>query len=170
MHQRIKLAREEAGLSQKEVAEKINVDTSQYSKIERGLIKPTIEQIMRLCPTLNITYRWLIEGVGAKNFNKLNDYLSSRVIEKYGKPLEEFDKFDRRIIQQEINAEISMLTEGHDSVINENKEILKCIEEEKEKTRMELENERRELIETISNLREEIIKLQKEIINNLKND
>ena len=59
---RIKEAREAKGLKQKEMAEILKIDPSQYSKIERGIIQPTIQQLMDIGVYCEKSLDWLVYG------------------------------------------------------------------------------------------------------------
>lgn len=50
----IKLHRLNSGLSQGEIADKLGMDSSNYSKIERNIIYPSIILLKELCIILNI--------------------------------------------------------------------------------------------------------------------
>lgn len=52
--QRIKLAREEKGLLQKQLASALQIDVPMYSRIERGKRKAKREQVIRLSRIFNI--------------------------------------------------------------------------------------------------------------------
>lgn len=59
---RIREAREALKLSQKEIAARLGMDPSQYSKIEKGKVMPTILQIIEICKIVKTTSDWLILG------------------------------------------------------------------------------------------------------------
>lgn len=48
-------------LSQKNMAELIPMNQSNYSKIERNLQEPNLEQLKRICEILNLDPRFLLE-------------------------------------------------------------------------------------------------------------
>lgn len=60
MMYRIKEARKERGFSQLQVQMKTGIDQSDYSKIERGLRYPTIEQITRLALLFGTSIDYLV--------------------------------------------------------------------------------------------------------------
>ena len=51
----IKLARTSKGLTQKTVAEKLNVTVQQYSRYETGVYELSYQQIKDLCSIIDIT-------------------------------------------------------------------------------------------------------------------
>ena len=75
---KIKLAREEWGLSQSEIAKAIPMNQSNYSKIERDLQEPNIEQLRRICQILKLDANYLLgideyEGITGKDVELLKD-------------------------------------------------------------------------------------------------
>lgn len=59
--EKIKNKREDLDLSQKTMAELIPMNQSNYSKIERNLQEPNLEQLKRICEILNLDPRFLLE-------------------------------------------------------------------------------------------------------------
>lgn len=59
---RIKLARENMGLTQEELAEKIDLSTQFISTIERGVAGASLGTIINLCEVLNVSSEWLLCG------------------------------------------------------------------------------------------------------------
>lgn len=57
---KIRNAREDLDLSQTEVARQIPMNQSNYSKIERDLQEPGMEQLKRICQILNLDARYLL--------------------------------------------------------------------------------------------------------------
>ena len=58
---KIKNAREDMDLSQKEMAIMIPMNQSNYSKIERNVQEPSIEQLRRICQILHLDPRYLLD-------------------------------------------------------------------------------------------------------------
>ena len=58
---KIRNAREDKDLSQYDMARLIPMNQSNYSKIERGVQEPSIEQLRRICQILNLDPRYLLE-------------------------------------------------------------------------------------------------------------
>lgn len=58
--ERLKLLREKAGLTQKEVASMLDMTQSSYSKYEYGTREPNIENILRLSKIFNVTTDFLL--------------------------------------------------------------------------------------------------------------
>lgn len=59
--EKIRNAREDTDLSQTDMARLIPMNQSNYSKIERNLQEPNIEQLKRICQILNLDPRYLLE-------------------------------------------------------------------------------------------------------------
>lgn len=58
--QKIRNAREDLNLSQSKVSSMIPMNQSSYSKIERDVQEPSIEQLRRICQILNISADYLL--------------------------------------------------------------------------------------------------------------
>ncbi len=59
--QKIRNAREDMDLSQDEVARRIPMNQSNYSKIERDIQEPNLAQLRRICQILHLDPRYLLE-------------------------------------------------------------------------------------------------------------
>lgn len=68
----IRDAREDMDLSQQKMAQLIPMNQSNYSKIERGLQEPNMDQLRRICLILNIDPRYLL-GINKDDLITLND-------------------------------------------------------------------------------------------------
>ena len=58
--QKIRNAREDMDLSQRDMANLIPMNQSNYSKIERNIQEPNLEQLRRICQILNLDPRYLL--------------------------------------------------------------------------------------------------------------
>ena len=58
---KIRNAREDMDLLQSDMAELIPMNQSNYSKIERGIQEPSIQQLRRICQILKLDPRYLLE-------------------------------------------------------------------------------------------------------------
>ncbi len=65
--EKIRNAREDMDLSQRDMANLIPMNQSNYSKIERDVQEPNIDQFRRICQILNLDPRYLLN---------LGDYVS----------------------------------------------------------------------------------------------
>ena len=63
--EKIRNAREDLDLSQRDMANLIPMNQSNYSKIERDVQEPNLDQLRRICQILNLDPRYLL---------KLGDY------------------------------------------------------------------------------------------------
>lgn len=80
--EKIRNAREDMDLSQRDMANLIPMNQSNYSKIERNVQEPSMEQLRRICQILNLDPRYLLN---------LGDY--SALTEKDLKLLEDIKTF-----------------------------------------------------------------------------
>lgn len=60
MEDKIRNAREDLDLSQRDMAKLIPMNQSNYSKIERNVQEPSIEQLRRICQILKLDPRYLL--------------------------------------------------------------------------------------------------------------
>ncbi len=58
--EKIKNAREDMDMSQRDMANLIPMNQSNYSKIERDIQEPNLEQLRRICQILNLDPRYLL--------------------------------------------------------------------------------------------------------------
>ncbi len=59
---RIRISREKTGLTQEELAEKLDLSTQFISTIERGVAGASLETVINLCDTLHVSSEWLLRG------------------------------------------------------------------------------------------------------------
>ena len=59
---RVQTSRERAGLTQEQLAEKINRSTQFVSTLERGAAGASLETIINLCDALKVSSEWLLRG------------------------------------------------------------------------------------------------------------
>ena len=59
---RIQQSREQAGLTQEELAERIDRSTQFISTIERGLAGPSLETTIKICEVLGVSTEWILRG------------------------------------------------------------------------------------------------------------
>jgi len=58
--EKIRNAREDLDLSQRDMAVLIPMNQSNYSKIERNIQEPNLEQLRKICQILNLDPRYLL--------------------------------------------------------------------------------------------------------------
>ena len=78
---KIRAAREDMDLSQEEVSNLIPINQSSYSKIERDIQEPNLEQLRRICQILKLDPSYLL---GLDKFESANndDLLFAREVKK----------------------------------------------------------------------------------------
>lgn len=84
--EKIRNKREDMDLSQYDMAERIPMNQSNYSKIERGVQEPNLEQLRRICQILKLDPRYLLdleefEFITAEDMSLLRD--ARALIEKH---------------------------------------------------------------------------------------
>lgn len=57
---RLRFARENAGLTQKELSDRLNIHPRNYSRYESGVSFPSGDVLVRLCKVLNVTSDFLL--------------------------------------------------------------------------------------------------------------
>ena len=65
--EKIRNAREDMDLSQRKMANLIPMNQSNYSKIERDIQEPSLDQLRRICQILNLDPRYLL-NLGTYSF------------------------------------------------------------------------------------------------------
>ena len=84
---KVRGAREDMDLSQADMAAQIPMNQSNYSKIERGLQEPSLDQLRRICQILDLDPAYLLsldryEHMSAKDLALLRDMKA--LLKKYG--------------------------------------------------------------------------------------
>lgn len=80
--EKIRNTREDMELSQNDMAKLIPMNQSNYSKIERGIQEPSIEQLRRICQILKLDPRYLL-GITEYDFISEQDIHLLRDIKKF---------------------------------------------------------------------------------------
>ena len=78
---KIRAAREDMDLSQEEVASQIPMNQSSYSKIERDVQEPNLEQLRRICQILKLDPAYLLALDKFENSNN-DDLLFAKEVKK----------------------------------------------------------------------------------------
>lgn len=79
---KIRNAREDMDLYQSDMAKLIPMNQSNYSKIERGVQEPNMEQLRRICQILKLDPRYLLD-LDEFEFVSANDMKLLTEIKKY---------------------------------------------------------------------------------------
>lgn len=88
--EKIRNKREDMDLSQRDIAKLIPMNQSNYSKIERGIQEPSLDQLRRICQILKLDPRYLLnleefESLSDNDIKLLSDiknFIKSHNIEK----------------------------------------------------------------------------------------
>lgn len=73
---KIKQVRKGKGISQKDMADKLNISISSYQKIEQGVMVLSITRFLEICQLLEIdSYKVLLPEVNAKHVEEVQMYL-----------------------------------------------------------------------------------------------
>ena len=84
---KIKDAREDMDLTQADMARLIPMNQSNYSKLERNIQEPSMEQLRRICQILSLDPRYLLELTEEERVDR-NDmkmlYDIKAFVKKYG--------------------------------------------------------------------------------------
>lgn len=91
---KIKLARNNANLTQEELAEELSLCTEHISKLERGISYGSIDTLIDICRTLNITPNYLLEDLISNDSNDFKYELDKDFIINYSK----LDSHDKKTI------------------------------------------------------------------------
>lgn len=92
MKERLKLIRDQLGMSQTELARRVGVTRSTVSKLESGDINFTEQMIKSICREFNVNYFWLTEGEGDM-FDAVPESVVDELAQQYA-----LDDLDKRII------------------------------------------------------------------------
>lgn len=128
--QRIRQAREFKGLKQKDFAVILEIDQSQYSKIENDKLMPTLLQITDISKHLDCSLDWLVLGKEVQKADVFNDItIQDDYKEKYELALDNIKllKENKSYLEAELEAakSKSRSQERHNTNISESKSKLK---------------------------------------------
>ncbi len=103
---RLRVARENAGLSLEELAQRIGVETASVAAWENDERPPRANRLMMLCGVLDISIKWLLEG--------REDAYRARDDDSLAAIGGEFERL--RAIMAEVNGVLCTLSERVDSL------------------------------------------------------
>lgn len=95
--ERLKSLRKEAGLTQKEIAKKLQISQPQYARTENGGRKPNGETLEKFATFFNVSVDYLLGKTDIKNSSELSDtditeLLNNGTVSYDGKPMTDHDK------------------------------------------------------------------------------
>lgn len=70
MYKRIKELRREQGRTQINVSTLLGIDQSYYSKLEKGIHKISIDDLIKIAELYNVSLDYLVERTNKKEINK----------------------------------------------------------------------------------------------------
>lgn len=79
--EKIRNAREDMDMSQRDMANLIPMNQSNYSKIERDVQEPNLDQLCRICQILNLDPRYLL-NIGKYSYITEDDMKLLRDVKK----------------------------------------------------------------------------------------
>jgi transcriptional regulator with XRE-family HTH domain len=82
INERIYKLRKELSLSQDAFGEKIGIKKASISMIEKGKNNPSEQTIKSICREFNVSYAWLVEGIG-EIFIETDDVLLEALLDEY---------------------------------------------------------------------------------------
>ncbi|MDN5464181.1 MAG: helix-turn-helix domain-containing protein, partial [Lactococcus lactis] len=103
--ERLKTLRSEIKLTQKEVADKLNISQQSYAKWEKGITLPANKNLQKISEIFNTTTDYLLGNTDNKNSTKFEDDLeeSLNTAKAFsGKPISEHDREVMREILTEM--------------------------------------------------------------------
>ena len=128
---RIKQIRKGLNLTQRELAERLNVTPPTISEIESGRYNPSIEFLIRLNKEFNVNLYYLLLGEGQMYIDP--EILSLTRIEEYAVNVDEVRKFLCYFQKSEI-LQYFILSQFKSKMAQEKEAILKEIEESEKKS------------------------------------
>ena len=79
INERIKNIRKDNNLSQIDFSRVLNIKQATLSQIENDVIAPSLDIIKKIIGNYNISYEWLIDGVGTMLKEEKNTYIYNSV-------------------------------------------------------------------------------------------
>lgn len=112
--ERLKDLRKQAGLTQVDVAEKLGISQPAYASWERGVKKPTQENLVKIAQILNVSVDYLVGNLKDKTddidlseveilFRTTSDGMSNEEKEVFKQELLQFMKERKKLFDEEIN-------------------------------------------------------------------
>lgn len=95
--ERVKAIRKELNLTLEKFGEKLGVQRSAVSKIERGERGLTDQMVKSICREYNVNYDWLISGEGDNMFSDLPQTVLNELCKQY-----DLDDFDKALVEMYI--------------------------------------------------------------------
>ena len=113
----LQMHRKNAGLTQKQVADALNIERSTYAYYETGVTKPSGTMILKLAAILGIDYHIFMDAVGDVSFNESPEDLSYTTLED-SSALEREKMYTLRKREQTMITKYRLLTDDQKDVID----------------------------------------------------
>lgn len=136
--QRIKEARKRAGMTQSELAQKLNIPFQSVSQWERDLRNPKIETLLRISAALKVDVNWLMNGQTLEQRDQaMKDHvarrfseLKERTSDKWKKESEEIEAMLSELeAEKDAPSELKILQAYHKLNLDGQYEAVKRVEE-----------------------------------------
>ncbi|WP_049518554.1 helix-turn-helix domain-containing protein [Streptococcus parasanguinis] len=97
--ERLKTLRKQVKLTQAQIAEKLNISQQAYASWERGVKKPTQENLVKIAQILNVTVDYLVGNSDEKIENELDNVEFLFRMNSKGLTEKEKEIFKRELIE-----------------------------------------------------------------------
>lgn len=114
INERIYKLRKDLSLSQEAFGEKIGIKKASVSMIEKGKNNPSEQTIKLICKEFNVSYAWLIDGVG-DTFIETEDLFIDLLAKEY-----DLDDLQVRLIEKFVKLD----KENREAFMNFLKEVI----------------------------------------------
>lgn len=104
--ERLRKIREDRTLSQKQLADGIDIDVTQISRYERGIVMPNAETLIDLAQFLRVGVGRLLTGEDEQTFAAASPITDIALLERF-RDLEKLDRKDREVAITLIDALIT---------------------------------------------------------------
>lgn len=104
--ERLRKIREDRTLSQKQLADGIDIDVTQISRYERGIVMPNAETLIDLAQFLRVGVGRLLTGEDEQTFASASPISDIALLERF-RDLEKLDRKDREVAITLIDALIT---------------------------------------------------------------
>src|ERR1700748_2839458 len=108
IHKRLQALRKQRGISQKEMAEKLHKSPSSYSRLEKGEIKITLEELPVITALLGCTLDDLLKDIASVNAQHHNEQVRTQSTDELNNKVREFNILLNALIDFQARQEEKM--------------------------------------------------------------